>query len=328
MPRIDACISSLSAEDWKQQRNYRAAVIYVLAGGESARLRHLLHDHVIEEKGPPLLTASLAFADRDRENATKLMSSIDVRIYPSILAGHLALVRGGLLIGVDNKEAARSLAYARLMMPGSQVEEAALRREIAITDPRTETDRYILLARRYQFNYSRSPFAMKYWQNLTPAVSKIDVAIDGGRAAEFEELFKAAPASFGFEFHATLARMSIQMSRPEVLKAQTQAAAAFAESQQAKERLKLYQAALHVMADDSVESDSDLKNIDAASLNGEEVMILKTLRSVGARLGGGEEPQPAQAATSAPDQDADLPLFQNLERSLDDSGKLLERAGR
>jgi chemotaxis protein MotC len=328
MPRIDGCVSSLSTEDWKQQRNYRAAVIYVLAGGGSTRFRRLLQDHIIEEKDPPLLTASLAFADRDRENAIKLMSPIDVRIYTSILAGHLALVRGGLLIGVDNKEAAKSLAYARLMMPGSQVEEAALRREIAITDPRTETERYILLARRYQFNYPRSPFATKYWQNLTSTLSKMDLAMEGGRAAEFEELFKAAPASFGFEFHATLARMSIQMSRPEILKAQTQAAEGFAESAQAKERVKLYQAALHVMVGDLVASDSDLKNIDASALNKEEVMILKTLRSVGARLEVGDEPQPAQAATSAPDRDPDMPLFQSLERSLDDSGKLLERAGR
>lgn len=323
-PRIDGCIASLSAEDWKQQRNYRAAVIYVLAGGGSARLRQLLQDHVIEEKDPPLLTASLAFADGDRQSAIKLMSSIDVRSYPPILAGHLALVRGGLLLGVDNKEAARSLAYARLMMPGSQVEEAALRREIAISDPSVEPDRYMLLARRYQFIYSHSPFATKYWQALTAALPKMGL---GGRLDESDELFKAAPAGFGFEYHVALARTSIQMSRPDVLKAQTQAAATFADSAQAKERMKLYQAALRVMVGDSAASDSDLKNIDASSLNREEAVILKTLRSVGARLGAGDEPPPAQATTASHDQD-EMPQFQNLEQSLKDSGKLLERAGR
>lgn len=323
-PGIEGCIASLSAEDWKQQRNYRAAVIYVLAGGGSARLKRLLQDHAIEEKSPPLLTASLAFADGDRQNAIKLMSSVDVRNFPPILAGHLALVRGGLLIGVDNKEAARSLAYARLMMPGSQVEEAALRREIAISDPNAEPDRYMLLARRYQLIYSHSPFATKYWQALTATLSRIGL---GGRLAESEELFKAAPASFGFEFHAALARASIQMSRPDALKAQTQAAAAFAGSAQAKERVKLYQAALRVMAGDSTASDSDLKDVNASYLNSEEAMILKTLRSVGAKLESGDGDPPAQAATASHDRD-DTPQFQNLEQSLEDSGKLLERAGR
>lgn len=323
-PRIESCISSLSAEDWKQQRNYRAAVIYVLAGGGSTRLKRLLQDHTIEEKDPPLLTASLAFADGDRQNATKLMSALDVRSYPPILAGHLALVRGGLLIGVDNKEAARSLAYARLMMPGSQVEEAALRREIAITDPSIEMDRYLLLARRYQFIYSHSPFATKYWQALTGALSKVGL---GGQLVALDELFKAAPAGYGFEFHAALARTSIQMSRPDVLKAQTQAAAAFVEGAQAKERMKLYQAALRVMGGDSAASDSDLQDVNASYLNREEAMILKTLRSVGARLGAGDEPTPAQAATASHDRE-ETPQFQNLEQSLEDSGKLLERAGR
>ncbi|HEY8163087.1 MAG TPA: hypothetical protein VIF34_12595 [Methylocystis sp.] len=323
--RVEETISSLSAEDWKQPRNYRAAVIYVLAGGSPTRLRRLLRDHVIEEATPPLLTASLAFADGDREAATKLFSPIDVRAFPPILAGHLALIRGSLLIGVDNTEADKSLSFARLIMPGSQVEEAALRRELAIVDPKTEFDRYILLARRYQFRYPSSPFAEKYWQSLTITASKVGLAFGPDALASTEELFKAAPAKFGFEFHAALARASILLSRADVLRSQTQAAAAFAEKAQATERLELYQAAADAMNGDLAASDSSIKNINASKLNREEVKILNAIRGVGVRLGDAGEQQQTLPAADGPS--AETPLVQRLQQTLEDSRKLLHRAG-
>ncbi len=322
--RVEESISSLPAADWKNPRYYRSAVIYVLAGGSPARLRRLLKEHVIEESTSPLLTASLAFADGDQETATKLFSPIDAKTFPPMLAGHVALIRGSLLVGVDNKEADKSLSFARLIMPGSQIEEAALRRELAIVDPKTEFDRYIVLARRYQSRYPRSPFAEKYWQNLTVTASKIGLAFGPDALASLEELFKAAPAKFGFEFHAALARASILLSRSDVLKSQTQAAAALADQAQAKERLELYKAAAAAMDGDFASSDSAVKNIDASKLNKEESRILRAIRGVGVRLGDAGEQQ-TLPASDAPA--ADTPLVQSLQQTLVDSEKLLHRAG-
>jgi chemotaxis protein MotC len=324
--RIDERIASQTADDWKQLGNYRAAVIYVLAGGTSRRLRALLRDHTIEEKDPPLLTASLAYADGDRDAATKLMSSIDARIYPPILAGHLSLVRGGLMMGSNNIEASKLLAFARLVMPASQVEEAALRRELAIIDPRWDADHYLLLARRYQTRYSKSPFAIKYWQTLSAALSKARSTMDANGLLRFAELYKTAPHDISFEFHAMLARASIVTSRLEMLKSQAQAADSVADNPQNKERLKLYVAAIHMMEGDT--SGEELKNIASSALSKEEITILNSLRGVGAKLED-SDPQPTELAAT-PDQknnDADHPLLQKLQQSLDETGKLLQRAG-
>jgi chemotaxis protein MotC len=325
LAQIDQQISSLSAEDWKQLRNYRAAVIYVLAGGSSKRLRGLLLDHTIEEKDPPLLTASLAFADGDRDNATKLMAQIDVKSYPPILAGYLALVRGGLLMGSDKKEASNFLSFARLMMPGSQVEEAALRRELTILDPVRDTKRFLLLARRYQSRYANSPFAARYWQSLSANLLKVAAKVDAERFSPFEDLYKAAPHAVSFEFHAALARASIRSSHLETLRAQAQAAAAASDTPQNKERMKLYLAAVHIMEGET--GGDELKNIARSSLSKEEIAILNALKDVAAKLDDGGDPAAELATSDRQDGDPDPPIVQGLRQSLADSEKLLQRAG-
>lgn len=322
--RIEELLPSLSADDWKQPRNYRAAVTYVLAGGSPWTLKRLLAEHLIEDKEGSLLAASLAYAEGDKDKAAKLLSSIDAKSFPAVLAGHLALVQGGMLIGADDKRAAALFDYARLVMPGSLVEEAALRRELTIVDPGRETDRYLLLARRYKQRYEHSPFARKYWEQLSASILKKAVSLDSSKFAEAEELFKVAPAAVGFEFYTAAARAGILNARPELLKAQIQAATALADTPQAKDRLKLYIAAVSAIDGDTAASEAELRKIDTASLIGEEVLIMRVLSSVGSRLAG--TPAATSIGEKQGDQAPESPLIRSVQRTLDDSEALLRKA--
>jgi hypothetical protein len=109
-----------------------------------------------------------------------------------------------------------------------------------------------------------------------------------------------------------------------MLRVQTEAASAAADSPRTHERLKLYKAVLRVMEGDTGDSDQELKKVVASQLIGEELTILKAAIGVDAKFEG-EKEAPAQ---NVPDEDAesDMPLVQTLRQSLADSEKLLQRA--
>lgn len=327
LARAEEQISNLQAEEWKQTRNYRSAVIYVLAGGSSKSLKTLIQKKIIEERNPPLLTASLAFAEGDRERAGELMTHIDARSYPPILGGYVALVQGGLLIGVDDKKATDLLSYARLVMPGSLVEEAALRRELSVLETPAALDRLVLLARRYQGKYLASPYAPRYWRTLQSLGSN-ETVIFGPRFKDVEDLFKSAPKDIAFDFHASVACKAILTSRRDLLKAQFEAASALASSVQMKERLRLYAAANKALSGDLADSVADLANIDASALNKEEHTILDALRALAEKFGDAQEKESAPVPTSVVQQaqsEPDTPLTQSIRQSIVESERLLQR---
>jgi len=325
LARIEAIVPTLTPEDWKQQRNYRAVVVYVLAGGAPTAVEALLAEHVVDEKDTPLLAASIAFAHGEKDKALKLMTTIDPKRFPPILAGHLALVEGGLLVGSDNKRASALFDYARLVMPGSLVEEAAIRRELAILDPIQEHTRYLTLAARYQHRFARSPFAPKYWRSLSAAILKGALTMEPWLLSEYEQLFTDAPQGVGFEFHTALTRASLLLSSPEMVKAEAKAAGEAADTPQARERLKVYRALTLSMDGDTAGSAAELKSIDLSVLKREELSLLRALQGVDTRLADGA---PIAKAEPATESDAEPAIVQSLQQSLAESEALLKRADR
>jgi len=328
--QIEKMFEKLGPAEWKNGRNVRLAATYLLCGGSPGVLRRLYEDHVATDDGAPLLEASLAHAEGRKVEAAKLLARIDAESYSPTVSGHVALVQGSLQIGADNSRAVALFDLARLVMPGSLVEEASLRRELPILDAAGETDRYLVLARRYVQKYAKSPFAGNFWEQLTAAILKAALNLDASRLSEFEELFESAGSQRRFDLHAALVRKGILNGRLTLATAQIEKARALADSPRARERLSLYAAA--IMAESGAIGDSlaELKKIGKATLEPADRELMKVVSGVGARLADTPQRQDditAQGAIATKTEAiAESPLILEIRQSLADSETLLKRA--
>jgi len=150
LERIEARFAQAPPDTWQDPRNARAAVVYLLGGGKPATIRALLS----YEKPPAiearLIKGALAYVEGHEDEAQDLLRTVDVRSLPPSLGGPVALVQSALIVRQDVAAAMAFLDEARLLMPGTLVEEAALRRRFS--SPGRSTTR--TSSRRWRSNIS------------------------------------------------------------------------------------------------------------------------------------------------------------------------------
>ena len=202
---IEKTIESADPDMWRDERNTRAAIVYLLCGGAPAGLRNMLEAGFVGASLAPLLEASLRYAE-GQDVGAKALAGFDPRAYPPVLGGHLALVQGASLIGVDNQRAVELLDLARLLLPSSFVEEAALRREIPLLDPVDEEKKINLLAARYGEKYSGSPYAEAFWKETGPAII---LHADDTAISKYDAVMRNVSAATRVDIYLAMARRSL-----------------------------------------------------------------------------------------------------------------------
>jgi chemotaxis protein MotC len=320
--RIERAISTLEADAWKERGNARAAATFLLCGGSPRLVRRIADAHLFAETETPLIEAVLAYAEGRSRDATQLLAPIDPKTQPATLGGHLALVRGGLLIGADDARARELFDLARLLVPSSLVEEAALRRELSIVDPLQETDKTLLLARRYVSQYSKSPFARNFWNEFRAVTLRVASHMTEDRLAEFLAPFDVTPAAVRFEVRMAIAQEAILHGRSKLAAEQTERAASLADVGAGKARVALYRAALMALDGEFREAAARIAEIDAKSLTPRDRELREIVSGVMERLQ--VEPDSAVVAALSPREESTIE--REARRALADSETVLRRA--
>lgn len=162
--RMAERFSTIDTSVWKDKRNARALVLYLFAGGNAAALEGLISKEDIAKGYDGLFEGAMAYALGNDGKARTMLMPIDARNLPSGLGGHLALVQATLLANQDKAKALQLLDLARLLEPGTLVEEAALRKEMFLIGPTGDLDKFTLLARRYMHGFAKSVYAENFKQ--------------------------------------------------------------------------------------------------------------------------------------------------------------------
>ena len=152
---------------WQDSRNVKAAAVFLFSGGGATSVRPLLANKKIAEADRLLITAALAYVEGREKEAAKLFSQISARELPPDVGGHLALAQAALLSRTDTVGASNLLDIARLLMPGTLVEEAALRRQIFLMEPNADFDKFVLVSRQYFQRYRKSVYAANCWKGFS-----------------------------------------------------------------------------------------------------------------------------------------------------------------
>lgn len=143
---------------WRVQRNREALVKYALSGGDPEQLRTVLSQKLFGQEELPLAEGALAYAEGQRTSALRHLEKVDVFALPPSLAGHVALVKALVLANTDLARVIHLADEARLLSPGTLIEETALRLAMEGAISRADRPKFEALASRYFRRFPRSPY--------------------------------------------------------------------------------------------------------------------------------------------------------------------------
>ncbi|MTI16771.1 hypothetical protein E1162_05925 [Rhodobacteraceae bacterium RKSG542] len=155
---------------WNERRHANAAIAFMLSGGSGAVFQELARRGVEFNADANLFAGAMAYSQGNRAVARNLLMKVDAMKQPVSLAGQIALAQGILLSLEDPKEANRYFDLARLFMPGTLVEESALRRQTPLVAKMGDHQKFQRLAQRYLFQYARSVFADSFRDQMADAI--------------------------------------------------------------------------------------------------------------------------------------------------------------
>lgn len=196
-------------EAWREPKNVRALAIYTLSGGQPRVARKALESNLCAEPDKELLTGALAYVEGREAKARQFLQDIDPQTLPPAVGGHLALVQASLLLQRDVVKAMQLLDLARLLSPGSLVEEAALRREIFMADEIGDIDKFVSLSDQYMRRFKNSPYSENFRTRFAASVGRFSQRNDPVQLAKLDHLLDELKTDERLTLYLTIAQTSI-----------------------------------------------------------------------------------------------------------------------
>lgn len=170
LTRIDKRLRTAVSSDFEDPRNVDAALIYTMSGGNPATLDYLVARDVDGH-----------FDNRVSDMLRKYLSGKGVLVASSLgemvplyqngrVGPYIALVAGNVTLVKDPAAALKFFDIARLVAPGTIVEEAALRRSFQIAMDTGQNGRAMAYANRYARRFLYSPYASQFADLLVQLV--------------------------------------------------------------------------------------------------------------------------------------------------------------
>ncbi len=302
---MGAAIASAKPETWKDKRHVDSLVIYVLSGGALGDVTPLLNSDAIDESGRLLARGAFAYITSHEADALDLLSKVDVSALEPRVAGQVAFARSVLATKRDPKAAVSFLDWARLVAPGGLVEEAALRREIALMAEAKDAPRVAMLARQYATRFGASLFAADFLHELARLIARFGLADDPANYQLLSAAAASLPPDGRRDFLLTLAKAAVVNARFDAASAAAAEVLRSAAPQSVDEtRGRLYLDAGRLLSDGYDAARADLQAIAAAKLDRSDAGLLASVRGVAAQMrtaasAGAVEAQGAEASGDA-----------------------------
>jgi chemotaxis protein MotC len=261
------------ASVWNNPRNGQAIVIYLLSGGAPQIVRKLPRDKLnVDDR---LLNGALAYVDGRQDEARELLKDVKPRTIPSGLGGQVALVQGALFARSEASLAIERLDDARLLLPGTLVEEAALRREILLVGQAEDFDKFEFLTLAYIRHYRNSIYAGDFWQRFSSGLTQSSLALDERRFARIGVLLEQIDRASRLKLYLVIARAAMLRGRLAVTRlAGERALALSADATADRERAHLFRGASRALTDEYDGGLAELKALDRSKLPERDVPLL------------------------------------------------------
>lgn len=164
LEQTDMRLRAARPEEFDDGRNVDAALIYSMSGGNPktldllvARDRYGYFDEDVTKIMRAYLNGLIPAIDRPIEDIIK-----DYLNTP--LGAYIALVGANMKAHAQDKDAIELFNLARLVAPGTLIEESALRRSILMSINKQDVDEAIRFAHIYARRFSSSPYNVQFSQ--------------------------------------------------------------------------------------------------------------------------------------------------------------------
>lgn len=159
---IDKRLRNAESGVFEEPRNVDAALIYAMSGGNPATLEFLVARDVDGNFDDRVTDALRKYLSGKGTLIAKSLGDMATEYRGSKIAPYLALVAGNVSISRDPAAALKFYDWARLTAPGTIVEEAALRRSLAVAVEGGMVDKASGYANRYARRFLHSPYASQF----------------------------------------------------------------------------------------------------------------------------------------------------------------------
>ncbi|MEZ5811884.1 MAG: hypothetical protein R3D45_10775 [Rhizobiaceae bacterium] len=176
MVMTDAGFREASAARMADRRNIKALIAYGLSGGNPETVVSLAS---LVPRDDPLSGLSLGvvgYVTGREETARSGFAKVDPLTLDADIAAYVALAKGNLNVDHDPELAVAMMRIARLLAPGTLVEEAALRRMMALEMKSGDMKAFIRASVQYARRFHASPYAEQFAEMFTNAVVEMDAA--------------------------------------------------------------------------------------------------------------------------------------------------------
>jgi len=184
----DARLRAADAEDFKEPKNFRALLVYGMSGGNPVTVEAAASRAETDPRSLAIARGIISYLNGRPAEAIETLKPIDPMALPADLGAFLALVKGSLLATEQPAVALTLLDDARLLSPGTLVEEAALRRSVGIAAQQGDAARFALASTQYVANYLHSPYASQFADSFVSGVIQLHMAISQDKLADITSM--------------------------------------------------------------------------------------------------------------------------------------------
>ncbi len=292
---IDARFRSLGSQDFQDARNLTALLVYAMSGGNPVTVDVALSKLPADDPNRRLGAGILSYLRGQPKAAQTALGSHDPLALAPELGAYVALVKGSTLSAEKPDVAIKLLDMARLLGPGTLVEEAALRRSIAISASLADPKRFMLSSGQYARGFIRSPYASQFADAFVEGVIALHTRIDLDELAGVASLMDPERERVIYLRIARRAAIEgfVALSAFAATKAGNSAAG---EEQMADPRALLYSNLASITSGTTDDVVSGLAGIDRNRLSSSDRLLLDAAKAVAAELTA----KPRQIAIDTP----------------------------
>ncbi|MFS8048840.1 chemotaxis protein MotC [Rhizobium sp. BR 314] len=159
---IDARLRNADKSIFEDTRNSDAALAYAMSGGNPETLEYLMQRDINGNFDNRVADVLRKYLNGKGLLVVNTLADIAKEYRGKPIGPYLSLIAGNVMSGKNAMAALKLYDWARLLAPGTVVEESALRRSLALCADAGMVPQGIEYARRYTRRFLHSPYASQF----------------------------------------------------------------------------------------------------------------------------------------------------------------------
>ena len=264
--------------DWQKKKNAEALLIYVLSGGHPAVVEKLLAIKNQPNLPEGVLAGALQFVMGNFGRARKLLKPVDPKEMSVNAGSQIAIIKATLFADENYKESLKLLSLVRLWKPGTLLEEAALRRALALAAAKKEQKLFLRWSSQYVRRFEKSFYLPDFISKFSFYVAKLDFSTQPDLVTKVSRVLSHLSKAQQASVYLTVARAGVLEGKnvqAEVMA--TKALKLLKERPNYLARAKLYLAASRITSEKLPRSISLLTEVDRTMLEKQDRKIYDTV---------------------------------------------------